>query len=108
MSEVTGFQSGVNGVNDNDILVTLDETGSSDTFNLMSTAGAMDVQVSLDGVNYTTAPLALTDQGATVSDPVLVTAPNRMYGFRGKYRRVRVLQNGVTAVVNPSISYGQM
>lgn len=85
------------GTNDNDLLFTTRSVEQHDTFQLMSTAGAVDVETTLDGANWTTAPLALEDQGATTSTTyVLVTVANRMYRFRGKFRQVRVRQNGVT------------
>ena len=97
------------GTNDNDVVIDFDGTiDDFDTYQLMSTAGAMDVFVSLDGTNYSTAPLALSDLGAVSSDPVVVTAANRVYGFRGKYRAVRVRQNGATAVENAALNYGRM
>lgn len=85
------------GTNDNDILVTSDDVTQYSAFMLMSTAGAVDVQVSLDGTNFSTAPLSLQDFGATTTDPVLVTAAGRVYGFAGKFRKFRILQNGATA-----------
>lgn len=86
------------GTNDNDLLFTTSNIEQHDTFQLMSTAGAVDVEVTLDGENWSTAPLALEDQGATASATyVLVTVAARMYRFRGKYRQVRVRQNGGTA-----------
>jgi len=96
------------GTNDNDVVMTLNRADPFDTFLLMSTAGAMDVFVSLDGTNFSTAALSLTDMGATTSSPVVVTAANRVYGFRGLFRSVRVLQNGGTAVQNATLSYGTM
>lgn len=85
------------GTNDNDVMLTVSEARQYDSFILMSTVGAVDVQVTLNGTDWSTAPLSLTDMGATTSDPVLVTAANRVYGFRGRFRGVRVLQNGATA-----------
>jgi len=79
-----------------DILIQTDDVSRYDTFMLMSTAGTVDVFVSLDGTNYATAPLSLVDQGATTSDPVVVTAALRCYGFRGKFRKIRIMQNGAT------------
>ena len=64
---------------------------------LMSTDGAVDVEGSLDGTNFTTAPIHLQDLGATSVDPVLVTAADRMYYVPGWYRFLRVRQNGATA-----------
>lgn len=116
MTGNVGNVIGVAGVNDNDVLINFTASssdwenlvGAADTFLLMSTAGAMDVFVSLDGTNFATAALSLTDMGATTSDPVVVTAANRVYGFRGKYKSIRVLQNGATAVANAVLRYGVM
>jgi hypothetical protein len=103
---ITGYKSG-SGTNDNDIVIELDQNAEAyDTFELMSTAGAMDVFVTLDGTNYTTAALSLADLGAVTTDPVVVTAANRLYGFRGKFKGIRVLQNGATAVENAALRYG--
>lgn len=108
MSGNVGNKTGT-GTNDNDVVITFDDVvHGADTFLLMSTAGAMDVFVSLDGTNYATAALSLTDMGAITSDPVIVTAANRCYGFRGKFASIRVLQNGATAVENAVLRYGNM
>ena len=97
------------GTDDNDVVIEFNDiVDGADTFLLMSTSGAMDVFVSLDGTNYSTAALSLTDMGATTSDPVIVTVANRVYGFRGKYKAIRVLQNGATAVANAVLRYGVM
>ena len=102
-----GFKTGT-GANDNDVVLTLDRADAYDTFQILTTAGAVDVFVSLDGTNFATAPLSLSDLGATTSTPVLVTAANRVYGWRGKYRKIRVLQNGASAVTSCTLSYGSM
>lgn len=96
MSGLTGKYTGV-GVSDNDVLFTTADMSSYDTFMLHSSAGAVDVLVSLDGTTFTTDPLSLADLGATSLNPVLLTAPGRMYGFKGSYKAIKVLQNGVTA-----------
>ena len=86
------------GTNDNDVLFTTPNVERHSEFTLMSTTGAVDVFVSLDGTNFSTAALAMEDQGATASTTyVLVTVAARVYKFRGKYRIIRVLQNGGTA-----------
>ncbi len=84
------------GTNANDVLVATDDVLQFDSFLLMSTAGAVQVLVSIDGTNYSTAPLSLTDMGAIDNNPVLVTVANRIYGFRGKFRFIKVTQNGAT------------
>lgn len=84
------------GTNDNDELFTTGDMSRYDACTLMSTTGAVDVFVSLDGTNYATSALSLQDMGATSTDPVLVTSALRLYGFVMKARRIRVLQNGAT------------
>jgi hypothetical protein len=85
------------GTSDNDVLFTTGDMGRYDACTIMSTDGAVDVFISLDGTNYATSALSLQDMGATSTDPVLVTAADRVYGFVVKARRIRVLQNGATA-----------
>lgn len=85
------------GANDNDVLFTTGDISRYDACTIMSTTGAVDVFVSLDGTNYATSALSLQDMGATSTDPVLVTAADRVYGFVVKARRIQVLQNGATA-----------
>lgn len=98
--------NGVAGVSDNDVLVTTGDVSRYNSFMLISTAGAMDVFVSVDGTNYATAALSLQDMGATTTNPVLVTVANRAYGFRGLFRKIKVLQNGVTGVTAPTLLCG--
>ena len=85
------------GANDNDVLFTTSDLDAWDACWLMSSAGAVDVLVTLDGTNWSTAPLTLQDFGATDNSGVLVTVAGRVYGFAGKPQKVRVLQNGATA-----------
>lgn len=99
MGNASRYKTG-SGVNDNDVVVQTGDVSAFDTFLLQSTAGAMDVFVSLDGTNYATAALSLVDKGATTSDPVVVTAANRTYGFKGTFALIKVMQNGGTAVAN--------
>ncbi len=82
---------------DNALLFTTGELLRFDGCMLMSTDGAVDVEGTLDGTNWTTAPISMQDLGATTVDPVIVTAADRMYFVPGKYRFLRVRQNGVTA-----------
>jgi len=89
------------GVNDNDVLFTTGDVTFYNSFTLMSTAGAVDVVVSLDGSTYSTTALSLHDLGDTtagLSDYVAVTSALRVFKLpSGKYNKIRVLQNGVTA-----------
>ena len=59
------LSTGIAGVSDNDIVLETTDVSHFETFTLMSTAGAMDVFVSLDGTNFTTAPLSMGDLGST-------------------------------------------
>lgn len=86
------------GANANDVLITTANVQQHEQFTLMSTAGAVQVLASVDGINFATAPLALEDGGSTaVTTYVLLTAANRIYKFYGKFTRIRVTQNGATA-----------
>jgi hypothetical protein len=93
---------------DNDVMIQTNDIGRHDTFMVMATTGTVDVYVSLDGTNYATAALSLQDFGATVSDPVTEAAAGRVYGFRGKYSKVRVLQKGATNPTAVSLVCGRL
>lgn len=108
MRGVTSTKTG-SGTNDGDIVIQLDNIESFDTYMLQSTAGSMEVFVSLDGTNYSTAPLSLLDLGAnTAITLALSTTANRTFAFRGKYKSIRVQQNGATAVEDAAVRYGIM
>lgn len=96
------IKTGGVGVSDNDIVFDITSNAEHyDTWQLGSTAGAMDVFVSGDGTNYLTAALALIDLGSTApSTAVVVTAANGNYGIKGRWKALRVRQNGGTAVAN--------
>lgn len=81
---------------DDEVSLQTGDVSQYNVFMLMSVTGAVDVLASLDGTNFSTAALSLVDQGATDAAPVLVTAAARVYGFRGKFRKLKVLQNGAT------------
>lgn len=84
------------GTNDNDVLFTTGDVSRYDACTIMSTTGAVDVFVSLDGTNYATSPLSMQDMGATSTNPVVVTSALRVYGFVVKARKIQVMQNGAT------------
>lgn len=83
---------------DNEEALVTGDISRHDTFMVMSVTGVVDVVASLDGTNFSTATVALQDMGAVTLDPVLVTVAARVYGFRGKFRKLKVLQNGATDV----------
>lgn len=95
----------VAGVNAGDVIASItDDALHNDTWELASTGGAMDVEVSLDGSNYLATKLALLDLTSTTpSTMVTFTTAGKAAAFRGKFRAIRVKQNGATAVANPSL-----
>lgn len=95
--------SGGVGVNANDVVIQTGDSMRYDEHMLFSVAGAMQVLVSFDGTNYSTAPLSLMDQGATTTAPVIVTAAGRVYSFFGYFAKIKVTQNGATAVTGASL-----
>lgn len=101
---------GIAGTGDNAIVIELDDVSRFDMFSLMSSNGAMDVDVSLDGTNFTlgTAALALEDKHSTTPGTrVVVTAADRVYYFEGNYKSVRVRQNGAVAVADAILICGK-
>jgi hypothetical protein len=71
-----------------------------DTWQLGSSAGAMDVFVSGDGTDYQSAAVALVDLGSTApSTAVVETTAGGIYGIRGRWPKIIVRQKGATAVV---------
>ena len=87
---------GNNGTNDEDVCIETTDVSRFNTFMLSNTAGAVKVLIN-DGQQWQTAPLSLADLGATDTNPVLLTAADRQYGFRGFYKAIRVLQEGAGA-----------
>ena len=83
---------------DNEETIVTGDVSGYTTFMLMSVTGAVDVYGSLDGTNFSTSPISLVDQGAADLTPVLVTAAGRLYGVRGLYAKLKVVQNGDTDV----------
>lgn len=85
-----------NCADDNDVLISTGDISSYDACSLMSTAGVVDVLVSLDGTTFSTAPLSLIDAGATDTNPVLVTVALRVYEIPIAFSKIKILQNGAT------------
>lgn len=96
--------SGGVGVSDNDVVVQADDVIGFRSFFLLTTTGAVDVTVCLDGTNYSTAPVSLVDLGsASFAVAALLTVAHRLYRFDGAFQNVRVLQNGATAVTDVTL-----
>ncbi len=85
-----------NCADDNDVLIITGDVSSYGACSLMSTVGAVDVLVSLDGTTYSTAALSLRDEGATDTNPVLVSVALRVYLLPVYYRKIKIIQNGAT------------
>lgn len=102
------------GVNDNDVLLEMTSATHSalsqcDSWEVSSTAGAIDVFVSMDGTNYLATAVALTDRNSnTPPTAVAVTTAGGLYGFRGHPAKIKFLQNGATAVANGNVTCSQM
>lgn len=90
------------GVSDNDVIFEIaDNADHFDTWQLGSTAGAMDVFVSGDGTNYQTSAVALIDLGSTApATAVTATTAGGNYGIKGRWKKIKLLQNGGTGVAN--------
>lgn len=94
---------GIAGTGDNAVVLETDDISGYSAFLLFSSAGAWDIVVTLDGTNYTTSVLAMTDMHAVDLAPVVVAAAGKCYGVRGLFKKIRVLQNGGVAVANFSM-----
>ncbi len=88
--------SGGAGTANTDVVIQTNDVSKFDTFELTSTGGSMAVKVSIDGTNYS--PISLDDLDATNTNPVTTTTAGGIYGFRGKFNKIQVSQNGATAV----------
>ncbi len=96
----TRFNDGVlfvgNCADDNDVLILTNSIVQYSSCSLLSTVGVVDVLVSLNGETFSTVPLSLRDEGATDTNPVIVTVVGRIYLLPQLYRRIKILQNGAT------------
>lgn len=107
MSKATPiFKNNAAGTNaDNAIVAEVTSNAEGyDTWQLGSSAGVMDVYGSLDGTNYLTAPIALTDLGSVApSTTVIETTAGGNFGFKGRWKKILVQQKGATAVVGATL-----
>ena len=99
--------SGGISTDDDEVVVQSGSVIHYNTFIILSSAGAMDVLVTLDGTYYATAALSLTDMGAAASAPVIASVAGRVYGFKGYFAAVRVLQKGGTDTADVSMTCGR-
>ena len=90
------WYAGIDGVNDNDVIIQTEDISKFDLFHVSCAAGVFDVQVH-DGLQWLTNAHALVDLNATALDPVNQGAALTPYGFSGNWHKIRVLQKGATA-----------
>lgn len=96
------------GTNDNDVVFETGDVSRYRTFTLHSANGAMDVNVSLDGTNYSATVVYLKDlSSASLTTTVALTAAGKVYQLEGCFSKIKVLQNGATAVTTATLVCGQ-
>lgn len=84
----------------------LEDARIFDTWILGSSAGLIDVYVSLDGTNYLATPLALLDMTSTTPSTMVVkTAAGGTFAFRGKFRKIKLLQETTNVTGAALIGY---
>lgn len=95
-------RSGLAATPGNDNVIIIEITNNAEaygTWTLGSAAGVMDVFVSGDGSTFQSAAVAMEDLGATApATRVVVTTAGGNYLIRGRWRGIRVMQNGATGV----------
>lgn len=89
--------AGIAGTNNDDLCLQTEDVSDLDTFTLHTTGGGFTVDITIDGTNWVQ-DISMTDLGATTSAPVIAGVANRLYGFAGPFKAIRVRQNGATAV----------
>lgn len=92
--------AGTVGVNDNDVVYTSPDVSMYSTHSIECTVGTVDIQVTLDGTNWNTtqAAVLLHDDVTTGGGvKVLTIAAGKIGSLKGKYKNIRILQNGATA-----------
>ena len=94
---------GVVGVNDNDVVIQYEAAERFNDFTLMSVAGVMEVDVSLDGTNFASI-IALEDKASTTpATRVLITVAGQIYRFQGTFKAIKVRQASATAVTGAEL-----
>lgn len=79
-----------------DVLLFTADARIYDACMLMSTTGAVDVEASLDGTNYSTA-IKLQKWSVAEIEDSLVTTAGAMFAVTGRFLGLRVRQNGATS-----------
>jgi len=89
---------GIAGVNDNDVVIEVVDAEQYDSFYFSSVTGVMEVDVSVNGTDFSSI-IALTDEASVApATKVIITVATLLYSFRGNFKAVRVRQASATAV----------
>lgn len=91
---------GTQGTNDNDVVYTSADVTPYGSHSIECTVGVVDIQVTLDGTNWNTtqAAVLLHDDVTTGGGiKVLTIAAGKIGLLTGKFKNIRVLQNGAVA-----------
>lgn len=90
---------------DNAVVYTSDDVSWANYHVIESITTAHDVEASIDGTNFT---LVYTYDTANVSDAVLaITIPAGEFGIlKGKFKKIRVLQDGAGAASSIRVLHG--
>jgi len=98
---------GIAGVNDNDIVIELDDVQRFNSFTFQSDAGAMSLDVSVDGSNFNL-DLAFTDlHSLTPATKVIATVADLLYRFEADIKAIRIRQEGATDATGAILICGQ-
>lgn len=102
--EVTGLQTGFTwtgavGTNDNDVVYTSRDISDYNLHVIECTTGTVDIDISTDGTNFTSAVAVRNVKSANsttfVMDAIAASVP--VVELRGRFKAIRVLQKGATA-----------
>ncbi len=98
---------GIAGVSDNDIVIELNDVQRFNSFTFQSAAGAMSLDVSIDGSNFNL-NLAFTDlHSLAPATRVIATVADLLYQFEGNIKAIRIRQEGATAATGSILICGQ-
>lgn len=84
------------GTNAGDVLFTIDDADPFDSFVVLAHNGAVTVEVSFDGQNWSN-PVALQDMAGTTIDQEAVASNLNCFGLVIRTTKLRVKQSGATA-----------
>ena len=98
---------GIAGVSDNDIVIELDDVQRFNSFTFQSAAGAMSLDVSIDGANFNL-DMAFTDlHSLAPTTRVIATVADLLYLFQADIKAIRIRQEGATDATGSILICGQ-